>query len=148
MAITILQHLNQEELEKSVHRSGKNLPLPSRTGQTHQTPNRSIKIHINPATTMHKQLQLSGTGNNHFELAITIMQHLNQSRNRKINPLVRQEHITTILNRKEASNTLQRHKEPYKTWQYYANLALTILKWEDSSTTGHNHILASKSKQN
>ena len=40
---------------------------------------------------MQMQLQLSGTGNNHLELAITIMQHLNKGRTPKINPQVRQE---------------------------------------------------------
>ena len=40
---------------------------------------------------MQMQLQLSGTGNNHLELAITIMQHLNKGRTSKINPQVRQE---------------------------------------------------------
>ena len=39
---------------------------------------------------MQMQLQLSGTGNNHLELAITIMQHLKQGRTPKINPQVRQ----------------------------------------------------------
>ena len=38
---------------------------------------------------MQMQLKLSGTGNNHLQLAITIMQHLNQSRSRKTSPQVR-----------------------------------------------------------
>ena len=33
---------------------------------------------------MQMQLQLTGTGNNHLELAITIMHHLNQGRTRKL----------------------------------------------------------------
>ena len=33
---------------------------------------------------MQMQLQLSGTGNNHQELAITIMHHLNQGRTREL----------------------------------------------------------------
>ena len=45
---------------------------------------------------MQMQLQLSGTGNNHLELAITIMQHLNQGRTAKINPRVRQEPTTAV----------------------------------------------------
>ena len=40
---------------------------------------------------MQMQLQLSGTGNNYQERAITIMQHLNQGRTPKLNPQVRQE---------------------------------------------------------
>ena len=45
---------------------------------------------------MQMELQLSGTGNNYLELAITIMQHLNQGRNQKINPQVRQEPTTAV----------------------------------------------------
>ena len=54
---------------------------------------------------MQMQLKLSGTGNNHLGLAITIIQHLNQSRTRKINPQVRSELTTTVERRPEASNT-------------------------------------------
>ena len=54
---------------------------------------------------MQIQLKLSGTGNHHLELALSIMQHLRQSRTRKINPQVKPEHTTTVQNRKKASNT-------------------------------------------
>ena len=52
---------------------------------------------------MQKQLQLSGTGNNHLELAKTIKQHPHQNRSQEINLEVRPEHTTTVYNRKEAS---------------------------------------------
>ena len=45
---------------------------------------------------MQMQLQLSGTGNNYQERAITIMQHLNQGRTREINPKVRPEPTTAV----------------------------------------------------
>ena len=45
---------------------------------------------------MQMQLQLSGTCNNHLELAITILQHLNQGRTSKLNPQVRHEPTTAI----------------------------------------------------
>ena len=45
---------------------------------------------------MQIELQLSGTGNNYLELAITILQHLNQGRTPKINPQVRQEPTTAV----------------------------------------------------
>ena len=45
---------------------------------------------------MQMQLQLSGNGNNHLELAITIMQHLKQSRTRNTNPQVKPEHTTIV----------------------------------------------------
>ena len=51
---------------------------------------------------MQMQLQLSGTGNNHQELAITIMAHLNQGRTPKTNPQVRQELTSSLKNRPEA----------------------------------------------
>ena len=54
---------------------------------------------------MEMQLQLSGTGNNHRELAINIMQHLKQDRTRKTDPQVKPEHTTTVHNRPKASNT-------------------------------------------
>ena len=67
MAITNLHNVNQGKTRKLIHRSGQNLPLPSQTGQEHRTPYRTIKTHINPATSMQQQLQLSGTGNNHLD---------------------------------------------------------------------------------
>ena len=94
------------------------------------------------------QLQLSGTGNNHLELAITIMQHLNQGRTPKSNPQVRPEHTTTVKNRKEASNTIKNHQEPNRTCQNNAKAASTILKSEDLTKDGHNQLAASKSQQN
>ena len=54
---------------------------------------------------MQMQLELYGTGKNHLGLAITIMQHLNQSRTRKSNPQIRPGLTTTFQNRLEASNT-------------------------------------------
>ena len=94
---------------------------------------------------MKMQLKLSGSGNHHLELALSIMQHLRQSRTRKTNPQVEPEHTSTVHNRPKASNTLQNHQEPYKTFHNYANIAKTIQKWQDSSTTGQNHHAASKS---
>ena len=80
---------------------------------------------------MQMQLKLSGTGNNHLGLAITIMEHLNQSRTRKINPQVKPEHTTTVQNRQKASNTLQNLQEPYKNCHNHAKVATTILTWQD-----------------
>ena len=54
---------------------------------------------------MQMQLQLSGTDNNNLELAITIMHHLKESRNRKTNPQLKPEHTTTVQNKPKASNT-------------------------------------------
>ena len=51
---------------------------------------------------MQMQLKLSGTGNNHLELAITIIQHLNQSRTRKINPHMRPRLTTTVQKRQKS----------------------------------------------
>ena len=51
---------------------------------------------------MQMQLKLSGTGNNHLDLAITIIQHLNQSRTRKINPHMRPRLTKTVQNTPEA----------------------------------------------
>ena len=54
---------------------------------------------------MQMRLKLYGTGNNHRELAITIIQHLKQGKTRKTDPQVKAEHTTTIQNRPKASNT-------------------------------------------
>ena len=97
---------------------------------------------------MQIQLKLSGTGNNHLGLAITIMEHLNQSRTRKNNPQVKPEHTTTVQNRQKASNTSQNLQEPYKNCNNHGKVATPILTWQDSSTTGHNQLAGSKSKQN
>ena len=72
LAITIMHHLNQGRTRKLIHRSGQNLPLPSKRGQKHPTPYRTIKTHINPATSSQMQLQLPGTCNNHLDLTKTI----------------------------------------------------------------------------
>ena len=93
---------------------------------------------------MQIQLKLSGTGNYHQGLAITIMEHLNQSRTRKINPQVKPEHTTTVQNRQKASNTSQNLQEPYKNCNNHAKVATRILTWQDSSTTGHNQLAGSK----
>ena len=45
---------------------------------------------------MQMQLKLSGTGNNHLELATNIMQHLNQGRTPNINPQVRPQPTTAV----------------------------------------------------
>ena len=45
---------------------------------------------------MQMQLQLSETCNNHLELAITILQHLNQGGTSIINPQVRHEPTTAV----------------------------------------------------
>ena len=78
---------------------------------------------------MQKQVQLSRTGNNLLELAITIKQHLNHSRTREINPKVRPKLTATVYNRLEASSTLQNHQEPYITYQNNAKAAKSILNW-------------------
>ena len=96
LAITIMHRVNQGRTQKLIHRSGLNLPLPSKTGQEHQTPYRTTKTHINPATSMQQQLQLSGTGNNHLDLAKKIKWHLNQSRARNIDPQVRPEPTAAV----------------------------------------------------
>ena len=69
------------ELEKRKDRSYKNLPQPSLTGQNNPTPNRIINSPIERAKTIEKQAQLSWTGQNVLELAITLKKHLNQDRN-------------------------------------------------------------------
>ena len=93
---------------------------------------------------MQMQLKLSGSGNNHLELALSIMQHLRQSRTRKINPQVKPEHTTTVQNRQKASNTSQNLQEPYKNYNNHAKVATPILTWQDSSKTGHNQLAGSK----
>ena len=90
------------------------------------------------------QIQLKLSGNNHLGLAITIMEHLNQSRTRKINPQVKPEHTTTVQNRQKASNTSQNLQEPYKNCNNHAKVATPILTWQYSSTTGHNQLAGSK----
>ena len=97
---------------------------------------------------MKMQLQLSGIANNNLELAITIMHHLKQSTTRKTDPQVRPEHTTTVQNRQKASNTLQNQLGPYKYCHNHAKVATTIVTWQDSSTTGHNQLAGSKSKEN
>ena len=64
--------------DRTIHRSGQNLHLPSWTGQNTPTPKRMINSHIEPTYTIEKQAQLSLTGQNNLELAITIKQHINQ----------------------------------------------------------------------
>ena len=54
---------------------------------------------------MKMQLKLSGSGNHHLELALTIMQHLRQSRTRKTNPQDKTGLTTTFQNRLDASKT-------------------------------------------
>ena len=93
---------------------------------------------------MQMRLQLYGTGNNHRELAITIIQHLKQSKTRKTDPQVKAEHTTTIHNRPKASNTLQNHQEPYKNYNNHAKIATPILTWQESSGNGHNQLTGSK----
>ena len=66
------------KLEKIKTRSYQNLHLPSWTGQNNPTPNRIINSHIEPTYTIEKEAQLSWTGQNNLELAITIKQHKNQ----------------------------------------------------------------------
>ena len=97
---------------------------------------------------MQMQLKLSGSGNNHLELAKAIMQHLKKSRTRKTNPQIKPEHTTTVQNRPKVSTTLQNHQEPYKYCHNHAKVATIILTGHDSSTTGHNQLAGSKSKQN
>ena len=93
---------------------------------------------------MQMQLKLSGSGNNHLEVAITIMQHLKQIRTRKTNPQVKPEHTTTIQNRPKASNTLQNLQEPYNNYNNHAKIATPILTWQESSGNGHNQLPGSK----
>ena len=70
---------------------------------------------------MQMQLKLSGTGNNHLELAITIIQHLNQSRTRKINPNMR----PTYHYRPEQT---KKHHKFYRTTKSHINTATTMQK--------------------
>ena len=74
------------------------------------------------------RLKLSGTGNNHLELAITIIQHLNQSRTPEIDPHIRARtyHYHTEQTKKH-HNTLQNHQEPYKYCHNHAKIATPIL---------------------
>ena len=76
---------------------------------------------------MQMELQLSEKGNNYLELAITIMQHLNQGRTPKINPQIRQEATTAVYNRPEAPNTIEDHQEPYKSSHANPTADTTIL---------------------
>ena len=76
---------------------------------------------------MQMQLKLSVLGNNHLELAITIMQHRKQIRTRKTNPQDKPEHTTTVQSRPKASNTLKNHQEPYKNCNNHAKVASPIL---------------------
>ena len=94
------------------------------------------------------QLKLSGSGKNHLEVAITIMQHLKQIRTRRTNQQVKPEHTTTVQNRHKASQILQNHQEPYKYCHNHAKVAIPILTWQESSGNRHNQLLGSKSKQN
>ena len=55
LAIIIMQNLKQRRTQKLIHRSSQNTPLPPRTDQTHQTPKRTIKSHIKPATIIQRQ---------------------------------------------------------------------------------------------
>ena len=66
------------DLEKLIHMSRQNLPLPSTICQQHLTPYRNIKSYIKSELTLQKQRKLSRTGNNNLEESITIDQHLNQ----------------------------------------------------------------------
>ena len=66
------------DLEKVMHMSRQNLPLPSTIYQQHPTPYRNIKSYIKSELTLQKQRKLSRTGNNNLEESITIDQHLNQ----------------------------------------------------------------------
>ena len=93
---------------------------------------------------MQMQLKLSGSGNHHLELALTIIQHLKQGKTRKTDPQVKTEHTTTIQNRPKASNTLQNHQEPYKNYNNHAKIATPILTWQESSGNGHNQLPGSK----
>ena len=63
---------------------------------------------------MQKQVQLSCTGNNHFELAIAIKQHLTIGIIRQMNPQSRPEPLTNVKNKPEACNTVQNYQWPLK----------------------------------
>ena len=58
---------------------------------------------------MQKQLQLSGTGNNHFQLATGIKQHLTIGITRLIIPQSRPKPTTNVKNKPEAWNTIQNY---------------------------------------
>ena len=60
---------------------------------------------------MQNQLQLSGTGNNYLELAITIDHHLYQSRTRRDDPLVTPNTFTFVYVRPEGSSSVQNIQE-------------------------------------
>ena len=68
--------------------SRQNLPLPSTICQNHPTPYRNSEKCIKSDRTIQKQRKLSQTGNNNLEESITIKQHVNQGRTRKIDPNV------------------------------------------------------------
>ena len=93
---------------------------------------------------MQMRLQLYGTGKNHRELAITIIQHLKQGKTRKTDPQVKAEHTTTIQSRPKTSNTLHNHQEPYKNYNNHAKIATPTLTWQESSGNGHNQLPGSK----
>ena len=115
------------ELEKSIHRLGQNNTLPFLTVQKDRAPYRTIKSCIISKTTIQKQQQQSSTSNNHFELEKAIKQHLTIGITRQINPQSRPELTTNVYNSPEASNTLQKNQELYKTFHNHGKAVKTIM---------------------
>ena len=81
---------------------------------------------------MQMQLQLSGTGNNYQELAITIMQHLNKGRTRK---LIQRSGQSLPL----PSKTGQKHPTPYRTIKSHINPPIPIQHLTQLSWLGQDH---------
>ena len=90
---------------------------------------------------MQMQLQLSGTGNYHLELAITIMHRVNQGRTRK---LIHGSGQNVQLPSKTGKN----HPIPYRTIKSHIYPDNTMQMQLQLSRTSHNHHAASKSMQN
>ena len=74
------------------------------------------------------------------------MEYLNQGTSRKINSQGMVELTTTIYNRTPPFNTVENHKEPNMSWHHHANIAATILRWQEPFTISHEHRAASKSR--
>ena len=82
---------------------------------------------------MQMQLQLSGTGNKHQELAITIMQHLNKGRTRR---LIQRSGQNLPLPSKRG----QKHPTPYRTIKTHINPATSLQMQLQLPGTCNNHL--------
>ena len=75
------------------------------------------------------------------------MQYQNQGRSSKINPQVMPKTTITI---NQKARTIQNRTEPsraLRTCHIHLKVATSILKWQESSRTSHNHRPASKSRK-